>query len=402
MASAGCGKAGVRPVDWLDAGTTAGGPPGLPGADALPGVGMVPPTGPGGRDPDRPPASPLTDAAAAPEVPVGPNDALAADAGSAPDAPVLAPPPACGPCPSGAICIDGRCVDKGPRVAPELGACTRPPCINVFNNCPIPLWTHAVGTVPLDDGLVRRLGPGEQWQYAGLPEFGGGRLYAYYKEPASKQNHTRLVSDFNQFVEMTVDRDQPTGALAQNYNISYVDYLSLPVAMKAVGPGCAETKCGTRYRDWARALAGCPTELHNAHGDLAACLASYPYCITADGPATYDTTRPSCRKMQEAYGHPGSAIYGGVFPDRPATDVAFWDQVAAWNRGTFSGDADEANYYKTEPFNHYAGWIHEGLACPDVYAFSTDDHQDKAGFVRCVSPRLDVVWCPYETGEAAE
>ena len=249
-----------------------------------------------------------------------------------------------------------------------------------------------MGTVPIDDGLVRRLGPGEQWQYAAVPEHGGGRIYAYYKEPESKQNRTRLVSDFNQFVEMTVDRHQPSGAFAQNYNISYVDYVSLPVSMKAVGQGCAETRCGTRFADWKQALGACPTELRNQHGELATCMASYNYCITPDGAVTYDSTKPYCRKMQDAHGHPGSAIYGGTFPDRPATDVAFWDTVAAWNRGTFPGDATQANYYKTEPFNHYAAWIHQGLGC-DVYAFSTDDHQDKAGFVRCVSDRLDVVWC---------
>src|SRR5262245_58397626 len=75
--------------------------------------------------------------------------------------------------------------DTGPA-PPAFAACTRPPCLNVRNNCPIPLWTHAVATVPLDDGQVRRLDPGAQFQYAALPEFGGGRLYAYYKEPDSK------------------------------------------------------------------------------------------------------------------------------------------------------------------------------------------------------------------------
>jgi hypothetical protein len=99
--------------------------------------------------------------------------------------------------------------------------------------------------------------------------------------------------------------------------------------------------------------------------------------------------------MRDTYGFPGSAIYGGVFPDHPATDVAFWDAVAAWNRGTTAGDPNDANYYQRQPYNGYAAWVHRDLGCARVYAFSTDDHQDKAGFVRCVSPQLSVVWCPY-------
>ena len=39
--------------------------------------------------------------------------------------------------------------------------------------------------------------------------------------------------------------------------------------------------------------------------------------------------------------------------------------------------------------------IHVQMGCSLVYAFSTDDHQDQSGFVRCDSDVLDVVWCPY-------
>jgi hypothetical protein len=278
----------------------------------------------------------------------------------------------------------------GPEpVQPGFPACARPPCINVQNNCPIALWTHAVATVPLDDGNVRRLEPGQRFQYAGLPLFGGGRLYAYYREPASKQDRVRLVSDHNQFVEMTIDTDA-AGALAQNYNISYVDYAALPVLMKAQGE-CSATRCGMPFADWLVMQRRCPTDLRNEDRGLATCTGSYIYCLGAN-----DEAQPYCRKMREAHGFPGSAVYGGVFPDHPATDVAFWDGVAAWNRGTTAGDADDSHYYQREPFNHYARWIHRDLGCLDVYAFSTDDHQDKAGFVRCTSPVLDVTWCPYD------
>jgi hypothetical protein len=159
--------------------------------------------------------------------------------------------------------------------------------------------------------------------------------------------------------------------------------------MKATGEACAETICGTRFEEWTSFLQGCPTELRNRHGDLGTCTGSYDFCLTND------STHRDCLKMQDAHGVPGSAVYGGTFPAHPATDVPFWDMVAAWNRGSFPGDADDGHYYRSEPFNRYAGWIHRDLNCPNVYAFSTDDHQDKAGFVRCASPELNVVWCPY-------
>jgi hypothetical protein len=313
---------------------------------------------------------------------------------AAPERPIPPPEEICR-CSAEQICVEGQCKDRGIVITPAFDTCTNRPCINVLNNCAVPLWTHAVATVPIDDGNVRKLAPGESFRYTALPSFGGGRLYAYYKEPDIKQDRQRLVSDFNQFVEMTIDRDG-NGQWAQNYNISYVDYVSLPVLMKGTGASCQPTHCGFRYQDWIRALKECPTDLRNRHGDLATCTASYDYCITAEGagPASYDTTREYCTKMQAAHGSPGSAVYGGTFPQHPATDVGFWDQVAAWNRGAVSGDSDESNYYKQEPFNHYAGWIHDRLGCPRVYAFSTDDHQDKAGFVRCTADELSVVWCP--------
>lgn len=301
----------------------------------------------------------------------------------------------CGACAAHEVCVAHRCKSRGTRVAPAFAPCTEPPCINVHNGCPVALWIHALATVPIDDGNVRRLAPGESWQYGGLVPFGGGRLYAYYEEPMSKRDTTRLVSDKNQFVEMTVDQDPATSAWAQNYNISYVDYLSLPVSMKATGSSCQETVCGAVFDDWKAKLEECPTDLRNEHQGIATCTGSFNYCMTPDGTTTYDTTHAYCTKMQPAHGFSGSAVYGGYFPEHPATEVEFWDGVAAWNRGTFAGDADESHYYTNAPYNDYARWIHQGLGCSNVYAFSTDDHQDKAGFVRCVVPVLDVIWCPY-------
>jgi hypothetical protein len=263
-----------------------------------------------------------------------------------------------GGCDVSQVCLANQCISKG-TLLPQavdgsgLAACTNPPCMNVFNNCTIPLWTHVVGSMPVDNGNVRELQPGAQYQYAGVPLFGGGRMYAYYQQPPVMQG-TRPISFYNGYVEMTVG--QRNGQFVQNYDISYVDSVSLPD------------------------------------------------CITHDPDGgTYDQTKPYCSKMQAAHGYKGSSVYGGIFlPQMPSQNVAWWDGVAGWNRGTTAGDTTYADYYAAEPYNDYAKMIHVDMGCratptiEGVYAFSTDDHQNQSGFVQCVSPVLNVVWCPYQ------
>jgi hypothetical protein len=297
------------------------------------------------------------------------------------------------------ICVAGECRDKGTIATPTPPACVNPPCMNVYNNCPITLWTHAVGSVPIDDGNVRELEPRTQYQYSGLPTFGGGRLYAYYQQPNALQS-TTPVSFYNQYVEVSIDEDAK-GVSWQNYDISYVDSVSLPVSVQAEN-GCEATRCGSRFADWIAKLEECPTTLSYPANGVVTCMGSYNYCITHSGTSTNDDTQPYCTKMHVAHGYEGSEVYGGVFPGEPAQNVPFWDGVSAWNRGTTGGDTNTADYYVTEPYNDYAKMIHMDMGCratatlQGVYAFSTDDHQNQAGFVRCASPVLDVVWCPYE------
>ncbi len=302
------------------------------------------------------------------------------------------------------ICVANQCVDKG-TLTPQasdgggLAACTNPPCMNVYNNCTIPLWTQVVGSMTVDNGNVRELQPGTQFQYAGVPLFGGGRMYAYYQKPTVLQS-TTPVSFYNQYVEMTITRNN-AGNFVQNYDISYVDSVSLPVSVQA--EGCKATRCGSQFADWVAKLQECPTELRYLANGVGTCMGSFNYCITRD-PAggTYDQTKPYCTKMQAAHGYPGSSIYGGYFPNQPSQNVTWWDGVSAWNRGTFGGDTTYADYYAAEPYNDYAKMIHVDMGCratptlEGVFAYSTDDHQNQAGFVQCVSPVLNVVWCPYQ------
>jgi hypothetical protein len=252
----------------------------------------------------------------------------------------------------------------------------------------------------IDSGNVRELQPNTQYQYSGLPIFGGGRLYAYYQQPTVLQS-TTPVSFYNGYIEMSVNKDN-SGNWAQNYDISYVDSIALPVSVQAEN-GCEATRCGGQFADWIAKLNECPTELRYQANGIGTCMGSWNYCIAHDDAGTTnDQSQPYCTKMQTAHGYSGSQIYGGVFPNEPAQNVTFWDGVSAWNRGTFGGDTNVADYYAMEPYNDYAKMIHVDMGCrktttqQGVFAYSTDDHQNQAGFVRCSSPVLDVIWCPYQ------
>ncbi|MCP4679069.1 MAG: hypothetical protein GY854_26980, partial [Deltaproteobacteria bacterium] len=192
--------------------------------------------------------------------------------------------------------------------------------LTVINRCPFPIWSHVIGfdlnnaaPVSLHDGQAVEVPPAGKLRYEGVPWVGGGRVYGYYQAPPAHESSIEApLSPYNQFVEMTFDD-------GLNYNISYVDYAALPVSMKG-GLSCPETTCALPLSDWSAQLDNCPTERLRPHNGTAKCMASYNYCVIADR----NTADEYCTKMA-VYGHSGTEIYGGYFPDKPSEDVAFWD-----------------------------------------------------------------------------
>lgn len=272
--------------------------------------------------------------------------------------------------------------------------------IRVINKCPFPIWSHAFAyklftsiPEPIDGGKATQLYPGDSVIYGGLPPIGGGRVYGYYKQPpVGATSLLAPLSTYNQFVEMTLENT------ALNYNISYVDHTALPVSVTGRG-NCVPTASNVNSVEWKKKLLSCPTIVTNQYNGIGTCLASYDYCLLY--PAS-----DYCKKM-EVYGggrFTGTAIYGGTMP-YPSSDVAFWDSVAAWNRGADPGDPDASNYYLGpqkvgsawfKPYNEYAAWVHKDIGA-EIYAFSTDDHQDHSGFQRCLNSKImEVIWCPCE------
>jgi hypothetical protein len=274
--------------------------------------------------------------------------------------------------------------------------------IRIINNCPITLWVHLTempAVNRINGGRAARLLPGATVSYNNVAPFGGGRCWAYYQDPGDKSSYVAPLNAHNGFVEMTVEPH------AMNYNISLVDYTTLPVAVQGVRPdgsNCAATTLPWRFIDWKQKLLSCPTELDNYVDSLGIgrCLSGYFYCVKDDNA----TTKEFCYKMHEAHpAYTALAIYGGNFPE-----IGGWliyDSCAAWHRGTFAGNTDTSQYYQgpekvdgkwVNPYNTYAKWVHKDLGA-DVYAFANDDHQDHGGFVRCENcDELDITWCPCE------
>lgn len=266
--------------------------------------------------------------------------------------------------------------------------------INIENRCPFPLWIHLIGSITIDSSRALKLDSMKKISYKGLPDFSGGRVFAYYLDPAKAPlpyvvPNPRIaeLNPYNQFIEMTLDK-------AIHYNVSYVDFAALPVTVYAVDPRgqkCTAATCDHPISTWRKILKeSCPTEMVSMNKEIGIgrCQASFLYCRNEANKA-----KAYCAKMEKAYNYPAWSIYGGVSLPRHITPA----QIAAWNRGTAPLDANPENYYRNDsgkPYNSFAKWVHHHLQC-EVYAFSVDDQQDQAGLEQCQnSKEMNVIWCP--------
>ena len=271
----------------------------------------------------------------------------------------------------------------------------------VANECPITLWIHFTGTANVDNGKTHKMLPHDTLVLDGVPDFGGGRCWAYYHDPGTKTSTSTPLMPENGFVEMSVNG----GANGvQNYNISYVDYATLPAKVVGGSKTCIPTIVPVTWAEWKyQLLHGCPTQLNYYDSTLGVgvCLGSYFYCVQPGK----DTGDIYCNKMKLAYGYSGLGIYGGSLGK-------LYDECAGWQRGTFAGDADSSHYYKgpeqdatgkwTHPYNTFAKWVHKTMNS-QVYAFANDDHQNQSGFQACPNcGELDITWCPCENGCAED
>jgi Beta-1,3-glucanase len=293
--------------------------------------------------------------------------------------------------------------------------CATPPCINVTNDCPFPLWIHAVNnqmvTLTPDDAMLPAApAPSRTRQYAVPASWPAGRVNAYWVDPDGPSPDPTAYDK----VEMTI------GGGTMNYDITYVDYAALPSRMEAVGPACLETSTFNPVVSCEQPVIGfiadCPSGLRSGQLCLSAGMfcsmsanAASAYCHALDAqiaacatqnPATCGLAAQLGNSTADAYSCSG--YFDGQMPNgctTPSTtchvDGNEW--CAALNRGMLAQpmSTDTTQYYQTAPYNTYAQWVHE--TCPGIYAFPYDDYPSGAGqggFRSCTADRLDITFCP--------
>jgi hypothetical protein len=290
---------------------------------------------------------------------------------------------------------DGTCEnpDLGQRTAPAFPApsvTTSGLLVRVMNNCDVPLWMHGQGMDGSGGQNVLspadvRLMPGQTQDYDARQTFISARVTAFRNGPRDNEI---------QFVEMNF----ANGTLG--YNVSYVDYLGLPVEVSA---DCGTTAC---YQPSDTVLDGCPADLRRA--DRCVAPGGYcndpanrgkPLCTRLDAKATEALQLPVCQADLAAWrGRVGPSEPIGTTPQVYACSQ-FWSSsafcCAIVNRGVV-GAAETDNvcafYQDGQPYNEYARWVHE--KCPVIYAFPYDDSGDQGGFLQCPARELRITWCP--------
>lgn len=255
--------------------------------------------------------------------------------------------------------------------APTSGAAV---WTRVRNLCPFPIWIHAAGSTGTLTPDNAQLATGDIIDYATPAEWSAARVTAYRDGPGQGEVEK---------AEMTIGN----GVL--NYNVTYVDWVGLPLEIVGVGAGCNDADHVTGcYAPSATLNDGCP---HDFLRDNGRCLSPRSYCLNpANQGTTYchslDSTIDACAHCPDAT-TPEVFACSGPYAEEPRL-------CAALNRGISQtpDDNDPSHFYQNPPYNDYAKWVHE--ACPDIYAFSYDDWQSHGGFRACSGNELRITFCP--------
>ena len=258
--------------------------------------------------------------------------------------------------------------------------------VGVRNNCPFPVWIHAQGKQGTLLPDYQQLQKGDAYWYDAPKQWEAARITAY-GDAAHKDELDKVEMTFVQAGDVL------------NYNVTYVDSVSLPMEMLSRGSGdCKKVGC---YVAEAQILAGCPDGLLDGKRCLAArsyCLAGKnddkPYCHVLDAEVQRcATTKAGC---EGAAGNNTSNVYAcDKFFGQTANAPKF---CAALNRGMLDDpdNKDTKAYYEQPPYNTYSQWVHQ--VCPGIYAFAYDDYPpnaEESGFHACSGGKeIEVTFCP--------
>jgi hypothetical protein len=265
--------------------------------------------------------------------------------------------------------IDAYVADRPPNAPGVL--------IHVVNGCSFDLYIHGAGggATLMPDNVKLAAGGGSQ-DYTAPDNWPAARVTAYLDGPQKNELDK---------VEMTIANK------VINYNITYVDWVGLPVEMIAFGSGsdCKRVGCYGKQSDL---LSSCPAGLLSGKK----CISAYGFCASADNANSalchaLDGQFAKCASLGCPMGTT-TQVYGcsGPYANDPK-----W--CAALNRGRPMNpdDPDASLYYTTPPYNIYAKWVHD--TCPGIYAFAYDDYgkSNQSSFHACTGgTQLNITFCP--------
>jgi hypothetical protein len=251
--------------------------------------------------------------------------------------------------------------------------------LRVRNHCAFPLFIGGTGKEATLSPARVRLGRGELHDYDVPKKWSAARVNAFGAE---------ADSDPREKVELTLYRGGD-GADHLSYNVTYVDWLGLPVEITSLGGACsaAEHTTGCSVRE-AEVRNGCPQSFLLSGNR---CLSPRTYCTPSRQSEDY------CHLLDEAIAAcdacPAATTPEVYSCSGPYADEPRW--CAALNRA-MTHDPDNANagaYYQSPPYNDYARWVHE--VCPGIYAFPYDDWLSHGGYRDCSGGNeIRITFCP--------
>jgi hypothetical protein len=251
--------------------------------------------------------------------------------------------------------------------------------LRVRNFCSFPLFIGGDGMEASLSPSRVRLGRGELHNYDVPKIWSAARVNAFGAE---------ADSDPREKVELTLFHGGD-GTDHLSYNVTYVDWLGLPVEITSLGGACNAdqhtTGCSVPE---ANVRDGCPQSFLKSAGR---CLSPRSYCqgsrLGEDYCHRFDDAIASCDGCPAGT---TAEVYScsGAYGDSPR-------MCAALNRG-MTGDPDNADasaYYQSSPYNDYSRWVHE--VCPGIYAFPYDDWLSHGGYRDCSGGNeIRITFCP--------
>jgi hypothetical protein len=249
--------------------------------------------------------------------------------------------------------------------------------LRVRNLCGFPLWVDGGGG---GGSLERvRVNSGEIHNYDAPKMWDAARVNAFKNEGDPEPIEKAELTFYNDGAGYHV-----------SYNVTYVDWVGLPLEVTALGGQCNAASHTTGcYAKESQLASACP-EGFLKQGDR--CFSPRSFCSRGENAGheychRLDDVINSCASCPKAT---TSQVYScsGPYGEEPR-------MCAALNRGMTSApdDPDATHYYKNPPFNTYSKWVHD--VCPGIYAFSYDDWKSHGGYRSCIDgDEVRITFCP--------